>query len=148
MAKFERQKVDPRAFSDILLSKWSADVLDEGFVPFPKRLLRCLPRLLDGPLQMNQLCALLAVVDYERPRVSRRPSLEFLAESAGLSKTQILQSLEDLAKRRLINATGTDDDVTIDYRPLMAAIVELTKDDRPEESSQSTQDAGNEQAEP
>lgn len=72
MAEFERQRVRPSSLTPVLIEKWSEPVLREGFVPFPKRMLRCLGSLFGHTPEIERLAVVMAVVDYRRPSPTRR----------------------------------------------------------------------------
>ena len=80
----ERRKIDRTRIPDTAAHKWSLEVLEEGFVPFPKKLIRCLAEMFGGPDGIDQLRVLLAVIDYRRPDLVRPPSLEYLSFNAGM----------------------------------------------------------------
>ena len=106
MSDFRRQWVDTGKMPPHLLHKWSASVLREGFVPFPKKLLRCAHKLFDGPDPMKDLTVVLAVVDFSRDKMWRHPSLAFLAFLAGLSEEDVKASLERLERKSYIQVSG------------------------------------------
>jgi len=101
---FYRQRVNTRRLPTAVVAKWSEPVLEEGFIPFPKKLLRCLPAVFTGPNVAEDLAVVLAVVDYKRPNLSRLPSLGYLAFLAGMEPEEFQTRLVDLEKRELIIA--------------------------------------------
>jgi len=114
------------SYKDVVSFKWSDEILDEGFVPFPKRLLRCAGQVFVGDLRLSELRVVLAIVDYARPQVSRPPSLLHLAQLAGLTEIKFKKCLKTLRARKLIDWTGTEDRMTFDYDGLRDAIVSIT----------------------
>jgi hypothetical protein len=113
------------------IPKWSAEVLDEGFVPFPKRLLRCLNRL---AVNAEELQVILAVADYARPNLTRMPSYEFLAFTAGLTTDEFRRAAEALENRGLVEIVERGDSVSVRLDNLLALVGNITEDEsRPEE---------------
>jgi len=108
---------------DAITAKWSVPLLDEGFIPFPKRLLRCLSNVFSD---VNELQAVLAIVDYRRKDPIRPPSYDFLAFTAGISVPELKDRVERLREKGYVTVTGIDDAITIDINPLLARIEELT----------------------
>ncbi len=100
---FVRQKVDVRHFPMQIVTKWSNPILREGFVPFPKRLLRCIHKIFNYAEGMIDLAIVLALVDFKRPNASRRPSLEYLAFLAGLPIEEFERGLVRLQERGYVN---------------------------------------------
>ena len=122
--EFRRQRVIN--VPETVAVKWSREVVNEGFVPFPKRLLRCVTSLLDGEDPLGELAVLLAIVDYRRPGLTRGPSLAFLAFVANMPVEKFRERLHRLEGKSLITVAGTDDDLKVDLKPLLERIVELT----------------------
>jgi hypothetical protein len=120
---FQRQRIDTAKLPDALRTKWSASLLDEGFVPFPKKLVRTIHRIIHGPECAKDIAALFAVIDYKRPNLTRLPSLEYLAFVAGLSPDECRAALERLAGQSLITVKF-DDDIGVDVETdkLLAAV--------------------------
>jgi hypothetical protein len=108
--------------------KWFGRTLDEGFVPFPKRLLRCLNRCFEGKHAVTDLMAVLAIVDYRRPRQPHPPSLEFLAFTAGMSVDQFEDSLARMKSRSMLDYEGTETHLDVDLSLLLQKVEELTAD--------------------
>lgn len=123
---FDRRRV--RNVPDVVLFKWSREVLDEGFIPFPKRLLRCLPRLFSEQGSIGDLQVILAVVDYARPNLTRAPSYDYLAFNAGMTVPVFKDHVAEMQRRGWIEASGPDDAVTIKMHGLLDAIVRLSDD--------------------
>ena len=86
---FYRPTVPAHQLSDHVKCKWPRGTLSEGFVPLPKKLLRCVHQLFTGDGGMEDLAVVLALVDYKRPAISRPPSLEYVAFVAGLTVEQL-----------------------------------------------------------
>ena len=105
-----------------VVEKWSAESLSEGFVPFPKKLIRCLHRLFPGEDAMSQLQALLAIVDFKRPNLTRAPSLSYLAFLAGLTESDFEDALRALEARNYVRTSGDNNGLTISLEGLLSAI--------------------------
>ena len=73
---------------DKYLPKWSTSVLREGFVPFPKRMLRCVNKLFTGPDAVLQLQVVLAIADAKRIQPYWPSTLGFIAFNTGLSENE------------------------------------------------------------
>src|SRR5258708_37271696 len=99
--------------SDTVLAKWPKEILDEGFCPFPKRLIRAAPHLFSGPEGVELLTVVLSVVDYKRPSMERLPSLGFLAFTAGLPPEVFRDRLQLLSDLGLAEVRGEDDALNI-----------------------------------
>ncbi|ODA30574.1 hypothetical protein [Planctopirus hydrillae] len=125
---FQRRKVLIRP-DDILAQKWSIAVIDEGFTPFPKRLLRCLDRIFGESQGVNELRVILTLVDYRRPNLTRDPSLDYLAFVSGLSKDKFLQIMCNLREQNLIEFRGSDAAIHYDLTRFMEKVESLTNDD-------------------
>ncbi len=110
------------------LEKWPSRVLEEGFTPFPKRLTRCLGRVICAPLGMDHLAVVLAIVDFRRANLKRNASVDYLAFKAGLSESRFEACLDDLSQRRLIHfATDQDGGLVVNLDGLAARIREETE---------------------
>jgi hypothetical protein len=120
---FERRKIDN--VPSIIAYKWSPVVVDEGFIPFPKRLLRCLSDLFPDP---RDLQVVLAAVDYARPNLSRPPSYDYLAFNAGMSVPEYKQRITDMQTRGYLMAVGPDEAIKIKLDGLMDKIERLTNE--------------------
>jgi hypothetical protein len=121
-----------------LIHKWSAGVLSEGFVPFPKKLLRCAPRLFEGPDSVKDLAVVLSIVDFNRDKLWRQPSLAFLSFVAGLSEEDVMASLDRLEQKSFIRVSGdfiTGLNIQIDG---LLAIIESQTQEPPSETTPQT----------
>lgn len=116
----------PVPTSDILRAKWSAEVYDEGFIPFPKRLIRCLGTIFQGEYAVQDLQSVLAIIDYARPNLTRHPSYQFLAFTAGLEVATLKKRVLAMEARGLLKVVGPDEAVAIDATGLMKKIEEAT----------------------
>ena len=123
----ERKKIDYRPA--VIQAKWSEQVLDEGFTPVPKRLIRCMHRVFTGQDAIDDLRVVLAVIDYRRPNLSRPPSVEFLAFIAGMDVEKFKERVGDLQERGFFTCTGPDEAVSIGIDGLLQRVVELTDED-------------------
>jgi hypothetical protein len=112
----------------VVVFKWSEEVLNEGFIPFPKRLLRCLPRLFAQQGSVGDLQVILAIVDYARPNLSRPPSYDYLAFNAGMTVPIFKDHVREMERRGWLETSGPDDAVTITIDGLLDTIVRLTED--------------------
>jgi hypothetical protein len=104
-------------------------MLDEGFLPFPKRLLRSMGDVFTGANAIEDLAVVLSVADYKRPDLQRPPSMKYLAFNAGMSLERFVTRVRDLEKRKLLSRTGPDEEVNIDLGPLEELIEGQTADD-------------------
>lgn len=111
---FVRKKIDPEKLKPEVTAKWSKTVLDEGFVPFPKRLLRSMHKLFSGPKGVQELAVLLAIVDYRRKNLSRSPSIEYLAFTAGLTRKRFREILEKLEEKGWVQVENRPREGAID----------------------------------
>ncbi len=125
----KRRKIDTGQLPDVLRHKWPGGVLNEGFVPVPKRLLRCLPQIILGEGALEKLQVILAVVDYERPNLPRPPALAYLAFNAGLEPEEFRAKLKELGDEGLLEFSGPDDAMAIDYKGLITRIQQLTPEE-------------------
>jgi hypothetical protein len=114
MAMHQRQLFEPEQFPPNVRAKWAGELLREGFVPFPKMLLRILYRIFADSEEVDQLAAILAVVDYRRPNLLRSPSVDFLAFTAGIPIKRFNEVLSDLKKKRWIKIDFEPVDHTVD----------------------------------
>ena len=103
---FPRQQVATAKLPEQVLAKWSPGLLTEGFVPFPKKTLRTMHRILPGANGIKELAVLLAVVDFKRPNQLRVPSMDYLAFLAGLDEKEFETILGELQTRGLIQVAG------------------------------------------
>lgn len=125
--QFSRQKIRAQDLPSVVLVKWSAATLNEGFVPLPKKLLRCMPKVFKGPEAMERFALVMAVADYRRPNLTRGPSRDYLAFISGLSPQRVTELLEDLRSDRLISYSFKGpDELEIDMGGLLTRILSLT----------------------
>lgn len=124
-----RKKLSNKQIPDAVKAKWSTEVLDEGFTPFPKRLTRCLPSVFTGTHALEDLAVVLAIVDYRRPDLSRPPSVEYLAFMAGMEPSTFLRRVHHLIELGWITREGPDESVTFQIEGLLNRIKEETADD-------------------
>jgi len=122
MEAFQRQRIDTERLPHQVVEKWSAAVLSEGFVPFPKRLVRSLHRIFPGVDSMKELSVLLAVVDYKRPNLTRPPSRAYLAFLAGLDEEEFTAALDRLVSKGHVRVAGDSDGMEITVNGVLAAI--------------------------
>lgn len=86
--------------------------MDEGYVPFPKKFLRCLSDVM-GNGEYERLQVILALVDYLRDEMKNPPSLQYLAFNAGLAESRFREHLKQLAEEGLVDYSGQE--VTLMY---------------------------------
>lgn len=122
MDSFRRRRVPPSLLPPTVTAKWSLRALEEGFVPVPKRLLRCLPALFTGPTAIADLSAVLAVVDFRRPSRTTSPSIEYLAFVAGMTPAEFEDCLTRLVAQGLVSREDLGDRVEIQIDGLLARI--------------------------
>jgi len=117
----------PFGYTAAVSFKWQSEkILDNGFVPFPKRLMRCASRIFKGPLRMSELVAVLAIVDFRRPQLNRKPSLDHLARLAGLTDDRFRACLRSLKDRKLVVWSGTEEAMDFDLSGLILSVNKLT----------------------
>jgi hypothetical protein len=126
---FERQKIPVESISATLNDKWGRDVLDEGYVVFPKRLLRCLPNIFGDTNEIKELQVCLAVADFFRPDLKRGPSLAFLAFSTSLEEDQIKEIMRGLRSKGLLDYRGTVEELKLSNAGLRAQILIKTAEE-------------------
>ena len=125
----ERQEIQRSRLPGVVVAKWDAEVLSEGFTPIPKRLLRCLPQLFQGGHALEHLAAILAVVDYRRPQLNRPPSVEYLAFIAGMTTERFKKRLSELEAKGWITVDGTDAALDVNIDPFLKEIMNATQDE-------------------
>ena len=78
---------------------------------------------------MSQLAVILAIADYARPDLSRGPSVEFLAFTAGMEIEEFKRHLDAIEEKGWITSSGSDDSLTIKMQGLFKLIIEKTPED-------------------
>jgi hypothetical protein len=121
--EFFRPKV---TVPDSLTAKWSSKILEEGFVPFPKKLLRCMRELFAGAEGFAELAVLLGVADYKRPSLSRPPSREYLAFLVNMPVDEFNAVLDRLEKRGFCKVTDHPLGVEVDMEGFFKELEEKT----------------------
>src|ERR1700683_2425752 len=99
MIEFKRQKIARAKIPDTVRAKWPFPLLDEGFIPLPKKLLRVLPRLYPNVEAVQELCIIMAIVDFKRLGQTRNPSEEFLAFISGVDISEFRKGVNRLASK-------------------------------------------------
>ncbi len=122
MATFKRPVVPRERIPDAAIAKWGLAVLSEGFVPFPKKLLRCLPSIL-GENGIEKLQVIMSIVDYLRDDLKNPPSKDYLAFIAGLPKERFKAVLTELHANDLVDVSGTDEFFMANLKGLKDAIL-------------------------
>jgi hypothetical protein len=130
---FTRPQLDPFRLKANILAKWPAEMLGEGFVPLPKRLLRMLGRLFEGSREIDELVVLLAAVDYKRENYDRRPTVEYLAFVAGLPIKRFREALSRLKKKGWIeiDVEPVDDTMDIAVAGLNREVLSMLREEDP-----------------
>jgi hypothetical protein len=124
---FSRQKINEESMPRAIIAKWGSAALIEGFVPFPKRLLRCLNQVFEGKDAIERLMVVMAIADYRRPNLTRGPSREFLSFLTDLSVERVGSILEELRSDGFITVLEKDEDeLDIGIDGLLARIATLT----------------------
>lgn len=132
--QFSRQRIRPQDLPSAVMAKWNAPTLEEGFVPFPKKLVRCLAQVFNGTDAMDRLALVLAIADYRRPNLSRGPSREFLAFLSGLTAARVTELLEQLSRDGLISyGVKAQDELEIALDGLMSQVNRLAGGEAPAE---------------
>jgi hypothetical protein len=132
------------ALSEAVLAKWPREILDEGFVPFPKRLIRAAGPLFKGPTAIELLVTVLSVVDFKRPDASRLPSLGALAYTAGLPVEVFRDRLNQLVLLGYAEVRGGDEAIDVTLYGLVRALLAQSN----ELSAGADAAAGNEKGSP
>lgn len=127
MAQFKRPYVSKDKLPTAVLAKWGFEVLGEGFVPFPKKLIRALPSLFKEN-GIEKLQVVLAIIDFIRDDQKSNPSKEYLAFVAGMPVERFSQVLGELKAEELLEVVGSDDAMIASPNGLKAAILNITKD--------------------
>jgi hypothetical protein len=125
---FERRKIDPARIPPVIAAKWSETVVDEGYTPFPKRLLRTLSKVFPPGAKWEELQVILALVDYLRPGLTRGPSLDFLAFTAGLEREKFRLVLKTLVKRGWIKLEGPEEALHLDLESIKGFLVRIEEE--------------------
>ena len=112
------------AMKPVLTAKWSGPVLDQGYVAFPKRLLRAAPKIFQGEHAIEQLAVALSLVDYIRPEINRPPSVGFLAFTAGMDSDRFLERLRELADAGQVTWMGNREALKYTLEGLQQAVLE------------------------
>ena len=127
MPQFKRPSVSKDKLPAAALAKWGYEVLEEGFVPFPKKLIRALPNLFKEN-GIEKLQVVLAIIDFIRDDQKSNPSKEYLAFVAGMPIERFSHVLGELKAEGLIDVDGADDALVASPMGLKAAILKNTKD--------------------
>lgn len=111
MNPFKRQKF--ASLPPEVVAKWPMTVVDEGYTPFPKKLMRTLHQVLPLGEVGEELSALLAVVDFRRTKLLRLPSAAYLAFIAGLEEDAFVNALQRLKNRGYVEFSGNREGVDV-----------------------------------
>ena len=134
MPIFERQQIQTADLKEPVKAKWPEKLLEEGYVPFPKRLLRTLSKLFGDSVAVDEIAVILAIVDYKRPQLRRQPSLDYLAFTAGIPVERFKEILRGLAAKGWVNlkAGSTRNSVEIDLQGFHEQILKAAIDEEME----------------
>ncbi len=127
MDNFVRQYIDILRMPPQVVEKWSPGVLVEGFVPFPKKLVRCMHRLFGDTDSVKELAVILAIVDFKRPNLTRPPSLAYLAFLAGLEVDEFAVVLRRLESKGYVQVSGNPEAMEISLKGFLDAVERETK---------------------
>ena len=123
MSYFSRQHVSPESIPLAVREKWTSALLDEGFVPFPKKFVRTLHQIFPSVPTIEELSTVLAIVDYNRPNLKVSPSRQFLAFLAGLEQDRFDDALQRLVDKGYANVEKElDDSISIKLSGLFESI--------------------------
>ena len=116
--------VDPEKMK-VMIYKWGKkEVLDEGFVPIPKRFLRVMRAVLDSEKSLSDLRVILAIVDLRRPGDNSEFYISQLASIAGIKVELFIDRLKSLHAQRLLRVEFKDKTrVSIDIASLAKRIM-------------------------
>lgn len=123
----QRKKIPLHLIPPSAAAKWSSEALDEGFVPVPKRLLRCLGKVFGENEGLKSLAVILTLADYLRPNLIMWPSLEYLAFTAGIEKGEFFHELHVAENKGLIRFSGNDDQLQFSIEGCINRIMESTQ---------------------
>lgn len=112
----------------VIQEKWPGRTCDEGYTPFPKRLIRCMDRIFVGEHAIRWLRIILAITDYIRPNMTRLPSIEFLAFTAGMTAEDLKAGIYEMAKLSWLSVSGSDEAVNIKIDGLVKLIEQFTEE--------------------
>jgi hypothetical protein len=131
--RFTRPQLDPFSLPANIRAKWPAELLGEGFVPLPKKLLRALGGLFEDSREIDELVVLLAAVDYKRDNFERFPTVEYLAFVAGIPEKRFREALSRLKKKHWveIDVEPEDDTMDIAVAGLNRAVLALLREEDP-----------------
>ena len=138
MSNFYRPTPDvPKVY----IPKWDRETLAEGFVPFPKKLMRCLREVFEGEDVLGQLQVVLTIADAKRVN-GRPPTIDFLAYNAGMQLSDFTQQISNLLSQKLILVLDDNSkNFDVDLEPLLRKIKKLTSE------SDANEDESNERLE-
>lgn len=108
---FTPQSIDPESFKDHVRAKWPDELLREGFVPFPKMLLRALPQLFQDSADVEELAVVLALADYRRRNMRSLPTIEYLAFIAGMPQEIYRAALDRLKAKKWVEEAAASEHV-------------------------------------
>ncbi len=134
MEGFYRNTIDAKKLPGVIREKWreNVEILDEGVIPLPKRVMRILHRVLPATNRLECFQMLMAVIDFRRPAGRSLPSKDFLSFVSGLSLVELEEALDLLEKAHLINVTVVDGRLSVSIDGLVKKVMECTKTEKNE----------------
>ncbi|MFN3701054.1 MAG: hypothetical protein ACK4VI_05980 [Alphaproteobacteria bacterium] len=108
--------------------KWSAEVLNEGVVPIPKKIMRFMPKIFSGKENgLEKMLVLLAIADFKRPNYIIFPSAEYLAFTAGLDAKRFMAILDEMRQEGYVEYKKVDDRLDVEMTGFYNKVLELDK---------------------
>lgn len=96
--------------------KWRDDVLKEGFVPFPKTLLRTMEQLFQGKDAIGLLTTVMSIVDFKgSTSKTSGPSIEYLSFIGDVEPSETSRRLQILKRDGFIDW----DEIDLDDRKIL-----------------------------
>jgi len=129
---FYRPEFESSYFPASIQAKWPGVLLEEGFVPFPKKVLRCIHQILEGKDALELLCVILAIADFKRAphrgAKMRAPSAKYLAFIAGLPEEKFISLLKKLEDKKLVQVRTVQGRLDISLEGLIVEVEKRTTD--------------------
>lgn len=98
-------------------------------MPFPKRVIRALSQLYPNDTSIEELLVILAAADFRRPNLKQRPSVDFLAFTAGLSSERFAAALGRLIGKGWVENSGDDDALELSHEKLFSLVRERAREE-------------------
>ena len=112
-----------------VLAKWPEDLLEEGFVPFPKKLLRGMPEIWGNSAAVSELAIILATIDFKRADHWELPSREYLAFLSGLKRPRFDSAYRRLKEKKFIKTKIKNERLDINLEGFFDAVREHVEED-------------------